>query len=55
MEKEEIDYNELKGRKNPKEDKDIAALSNKKKPIVILEHANLELTNDKRNPEIINS
>ena len=24
MEKEEIDYNELKGRKNPKEDKDIA-------------------------------
>lgn len=55
MEKEEIDYNELKGRKNPKEDKDIAALSYKKKLIVILEHANLELTNDKRNPEIINS
>ena len=36
MEKEEIDYNELKGRKKKKEDKDIDALYNKKKIIVIL-------------------
>lgn len=55
MEKsEEIDYNELKGRAKQRKD-EIQILSKKKKLIIILEHANLELTNDKKNPEIINS
>lgn len=52
---EEIDFNVLKGRKNPKEDKDLSLLATQKKLIIILEHANLEVTSNKKQPELINS
>lgn len=54
MEKIEIDFNLLKN-PNHHNDEDKFNLSQKKRLIVILEHSNLELTNDKKFPEIINS
>ena len=53
---EEIDFNSLKNNiiKNREEDLEILR-QNKKKLYLILEHANLELTKDKKNPELINS
>ena len=53
---EEIDFNNLKNRIEKNREIEIKQLqSSKKKLIIILEHANLELTKDKRNPEIITS
>lgn len=49
---DEIDYNELT---STKLDKTVKSLNTGKKLIVILEHANLELTTSKRDPEILNS
>ena len=53
---EEINFNSLKNNiiKNREEDLEILR-QNKKKLYLILEHANLELTKDKKNPELINS
>ena len=53
---EDINYNELKG-KTEASNKSISKRIQDKghKLYIILEHANLELTKDKKNPEIINS
>ena len=53
---EEIDFNNLKNHIEKNREIDLKQLQfSKKKLIIILEHANLELTKDKKNPEIINS
>ena len=55
-EEEEINYNKLKGKteaNSKSSSKRIQDLGHKL--YIILEHANLELTKDKKNPEIINS
>ena len=55
-EEEEINYNKLKGKtetNSKSSSKRIQDIGHKL--YIILEHANLELTKDKKNPEIINS
>jgi rRNA pseudouridine-1189 N-methylase Emg1 (Nep1/Mra1 family) len=49
---DDIEYNELT---NSKIDKRSNKEKDNKRLIIILEHANLELTNEKKDPEIINS
>ena len=53
---DEINYNELKGKAESNSKSSSKRIQDKgHKLYIILEHANLELTKDKKNPEIINS
>ena len=55
-EDEDINYNKLKGKSDSNFKSSSKRIQDKgHKLYVILEHANLELTKDKKNPEIINS
>ena len=53
---DDINYNELKGKTESNNKSSSKRIQDKgHKLYIILEHANLELTKDKKNPEIINS
>jgi len=55
-EDDDINYNELKGKTESNNKSSSKRIQDKgHKLYIILEHANLELTKDKKNPEIINS